>query len=72
MPGPFFPTLVLTADATPDAKHQALAGGATHFITKPLDLAEVILRVGNLLDTRSLHIRLAGFLLKVVAKLLRP
>jgi putative two-component system response regulator len=51
----YFPVLVLTADVTPEAKHRALKGGAKDFVTKPFDHAEVLLRVGNLLETRHLH-----------------
>ena len=29
------PVLVLTADSTPEAKHEALAAGATDFLSKP-------------------------------------
>src|SRR5688572_29742542 len=38
------PILVLTADATSGAKHQALKEGAEDFLTKPLDETEVLLR----------------------------
>jgi signal transduction histidine kinase len=53
--GTFFPILVLTADAKNETKQQALANGATDFLTKPFDLIEVELRVRNLLKTLSLH-----------------
>jgi EAL domain-containing protein (putative c-di-GMP-specific phosphodiesterase class I)/DNA-binding response OmpR family regulator len=49
------PVLVLTADATRESRRAALAGGATDFLTKPFDTAEVVLRVRNLLETRRLH-----------------
>jgi response regulator RpfG family c-di-GMP phosphodiesterase/signal transduction histidine kinase len=52
------PVLVLTADATPDARRRALSQGARDFVTKPLDHAEVLLRVRNLLHTRHLQQRL--------------
>ena len=51
----YLPILVLTADATPQAKAQALTLGARDFLTKPFDFQEVLLRVNNLLDTRLLH-----------------
>jgi len=57
-PGAFLPILVLTADITPDAKRQALAEGATDFLTKPFDQTEVLLRIKNLLRTRLLHLQL--------------
>jgi len=57
-PEAFLPILVLTADITPEAKRDALAGGAMDFLTKPFDAAEVILRIRNLLQTRALHLQL--------------
>jgi putative two-component system response regulator len=57
-PEDFLPILVLTADATATVKHKALSMGADDFLTKPLDTAEVLLRVHNLLRTRFLHLRL--------------
>ncbi|HEX6268767.1 MAG TPA: two-component system response regulator [Anaerolineales bacterium] len=57
-PGAFLPVLVLTADITPETKRQALAEGATDFLTKPFDPAEVTLRIRNLLQTRALHLQL--------------
>ncbi|KAF0108988.1 MAG: putative signaling protein [Anaerolineaceae bacterium] len=56
--GGYFPILVLTADIAPEAKRRALSSGAMDFLTKPFDAAEVILRIGNLLNTRSLHLQL--------------
>ncbi|HEX9839548.1 MAG TPA: HD domain-containing phosphohydrolase [Anaerolineales bacterium] len=56
--GAFLPILVLTADITPEAKRQALAEGATDFLTKPFDQTEVLLRIRNLLRTRALHLQL--------------
>lgn len=50
------PVLVLTADATLDARDRALSVGARDFVTKPFDVTEVLLRVENLLDTRVLHL----------------
>ena len=54
----FRPVLVLTADATSQAKHRALALGAKDFLTKPFDAVEAMLRVWNLLETRHLYKRL--------------
>src|SRR3989442_11121356 len=54
--GEFLPIVVLTADATADAKLRALDAGATDFLTKPFDRMEIILRVKNLLQTRRLYL----------------
>jgi putative two-component system response regulator len=54
----YLPVLVLTADATLETRRRALAGGAKDFLTKPLDLEEVLLRIANMLDTRFLHVQL--------------
>ena len=52
------PIIVLTADATMEAKHRAFAGGATDFISKPFDTVEVGLRIKNALRTRFLQRKL--------------
>ena len=49
--------VILTGDTTMEAKHEALAAGATAFLMKPVDLIEVILRIENLLTTRDLYQR---------------
>ncbi len=48
----YLPVLVLTAQ--PDHKLRALQAGAKDFISKPLDLAEVLIRVYNMLEVRLL------------------
>ena len=52
------PVLVLTADIAPDTKRRALSLGARDFLTKPIDVPEVLLRVRNLLQTRYLRVEL--------------
>jgi two-component system NtrC family sensor kinase len=54
----YLPILVLTADATPEAKRKALAAGAQDFLTKPFEQFEVLLRIRNLLDARRMHLAL--------------
>ncbi len=54
----YFPILVLTADMSAEMKQRALACGAKDFLTKPIDLTEVVLRIKNLLETRFLHLQL--------------
>lgn len=56
--GQFVPVVVLTADVTREARHRALALGATDFLTKPFDTVEVVLRLWNLLETSVLYRRL--------------
>ena len=54
----YLPILILTADITPQARERGLAGGARDFLTKPFESTELLLRVGNLLETRFLNQRL--------------
>jgi two-component system NtrC family sensor kinase len=54
----YVPILVLTADATLDAKRRALTAGARDFLTKPFEQFEALLRIQNLLETRRLHLDL--------------
>jgi putative two-component system response regulator len=57
-PGDYLPIVVLTADVTLQTKRQALAMGATDFVTKPIDALEVTLRVSILLETRWSHLKI--------------
>jgi signal transduction histidine kinase len=54
----YLPILVLTADVSAATKRRALSGGAKDFVLKPFDVTEVLLRIGNLLETRFLHLEL--------------
>src|SRR5207244_11466272 len=54
----FLPIIVLTADINEDTKCRALAAGATDFLCKPFDHTEVALRIGNLLQSRNVHLLL--------------
>ena len=74
-PDDFRPVLVLTADATPEAKERALSSGAKDFLNKPIDATEALLRVQNLLETRVLytqqrHARQAAELLAEASRVL--
>ena len=51
------PVLVLTADSSQETRREALAVGATDFLSKPFDPSEVLLRIRNLLQMRVLHSR---------------
>jgi putative two-component system response regulator len=53
--GSYLPVLMLTADSSDETKRRALAGGAKDFLTKPFDATEAVLRIENLLETRSLY-----------------
>lgn len=55
----FLPVIVVTADTGHVARNSALILGADEFMTKPVDRAEVVLRVRNLLRTRHLYVELA-------------
>jgi len=57
--GGYLPVLMLTGDATPEAKRGALSLGAKDFVAKPFDSTEVLLRIRNLLETRFLYRALA-------------
>jgi PAS domain S-box-containing protein len=49
----YLPVLVQTAQ--PSHKLRALKAGAKDFVSKPFDLAEVLMRVYNMLEVRLLH-----------------
>jgi putative two-component system response regulator len=51
----YLPVVMLTGDATPEAKRGALSLGARDFVAKPFDSTEVLLRIRNLLETRFLY-----------------
>jgi putative two-component system response regulator len=52
------PVLVLSADISAETRREALAVGATDFLSKPFNASEVLLRIRNLLRMRLLHRRL--------------
>src|ERR1700722_611316 len=56
-PGSYLPILAITADASPAIRQRALSEGAKDFLSKPIDHAEVLLRIANLLETRFLHLK---------------
>src|SRR5689334_18045315 len=57
----YTPVIILTADTNPDAQLQALELGATDFLTKPVNPAELRLRVRNALAFKAYQDRLADF-----------
>ncbi|MEO8200469.1 MAG: HD domain-containing phosphohydrolase [Gemmatimonadota bacterium] len=54
----YLPILILTGDMRFEARQRALSSGAKDFLLKPFDLTEVLLRIRNLLETRSLYLQL--------------
>jgi EAL domain-containing protein (putative c-di-GMP-specific phosphodiesterase class I)/FixJ family two-component response regulator len=53
------PVLVLTADITPEARQRALSLGARDFVSKPFKIGELVLHIGNLVDTRMNQLELS-------------
>jgi CheY-like chemotaxis protein len=51
-----FPVLVITAE--PGQKLRALRAGARDFVSKPLDLPEVLIRVHNMIEVRLLRLEM--------------
>jgi len=64
--GGYLPVLVITAQ--PDHKLRALKAGAKDFVSKPFDLAEVLIRVHNMLEVRLLHMEMKRLCDRVVAE----
>lgn len=64
--GSYLPVLVITAQ--PSHKLRALKAGAKDFVSKPLDLAEVLLRVHNMLEVRLLHLETKKLYDRVLAE----
>jgi adenylate cyclase len=64
--GSYLPVLVITAQ--PDHKLRALKAGAKDFVSKPFDLAEVLIRVYNMLEVRLLHLETKRLYERVVAE----
>src|ERR1051325_10350039 len=64
--GGYLPVLVITAQ--PDHKLRALKAGAKDFVSKPFDLAEVLMRVHNMLEVRLLHLETKKLYDRVVAE----
>jgi serine phosphatase RsbU (regulator of sigma subunit) len=55
----YLPVLVVTAQ--PGHKLRALQAGAKDFVSKPFDLAEVLMRVYNMLEVRLLHMKAKNY-----------
>jgi two-component system sensor histidine kinase DegS len=61
----YLPVLVITAQ--PGHKLRALKAGAKDFVSKPFDLAEVLIRVHNMLEVRLLHLEVKRLFNQLVA-----
>lgn len=55
----YLPIIMLGDELPEESRNAALMAGARDFIAKPFDVATVRSRVGNLLETRILHLQLA-------------
>jgi DNA-binding NtrC family response regulator len=62
----YLPVLVITAQ--PEHKLRALKAGAKDFLSKPLDLSEVLVRVYNMLEVRLLHLKTQRLYEQVIAE----
>ncbi len=62
----YLPVLVITAQ--PAHKLRALKAGARDFVSKPFDLAEVLIRVYNMLEVRLLHLEMKKLYDQVLAE----
>lgn len=62
----YLPVIVITAQ--PDHKLRALKAGAKDFISKPFELAEVLVRVYNMIEVRLLHLETKTLYDRVVAE----
>jgi putative two-component system response regulator len=54
----FLPLIVLSANGSSETRQRVLAAGVADFLAKPIDEAEVCLRVGNQLKTRYYYLAL--------------
>ena len=64
--GGYVPVLVITAQSS--HKLRALRSGAKDFVSKPFDLAEVLLRVHNMLEVRLLHMEALQLCARIVSE----
>lgn len=53
--GRFVPIIMLTGDASPAVKQEALEAGVADFLQKNFDMAELLLRVRNVVRTQQLY-----------------
>lgn len=58
-PEGFVPVLIVTSDDSVETRRRALSLGADDFLTKPIDVVEMSLRVHHLLELRRMHMELS-------------
>src|ERR1035441_2620612 len=61
----YLPVLVITAE--PGQNLRALKAGAKDFVSKPFDLAEVLIRVHNMLEVRLLNLDIKKLFNQLIA-----
>jgi Response regulator containing a CheY-like receiver domain and a GGDEF domain len=54
----YLPVVIMTADVRAETLLRAINDGATDFLTKPFNATEILIRVRNLLQSRSLYLAL--------------
>jgi DNA-binding response OmpR family regulator len=54
--GTFLPVVMIAADPTAELKKAGMNAGATDFIHKPFNQAEILLRAKNLIEMRFMHL----------------
>jgi signal transduction histidine kinase len=54
-PGEYLPILVFSMDTSPEMRRRALTAGAQDLLPLPINQAEAVSRIQNLLDNRFLH-----------------
>ena len=54
----YLPVVIMTADVRAETLLRAMNDGATDFLTKPFNATEILIRVRNLLQSRSLSLGL--------------
>ena len=68
----FVPVLIVTSDDGQQTRRNALSLGADDFLTKPIDVVEMTLRVRHLLRMRKMHVQLSdtrdGLEFEVIAR----
>jgi len=54
----YFPVIVVSGLGDAEARARAILAGAKDFVSKPIDVREFVARIGSLLETRLINLRL--------------